>query len=192
MAIPASGPISSSMLNVELGRSSTTLITLASASRGSYAVINRNSSAGLAIYNNAISPGNNFLISQFYNLDQGANILFDFNFTNNASSDINNISIDLGTGNNVAYVDPLSSGGSNASNSNIDTTVSGDGLFVYFSNVPVSAGTLVDILLYDVDTGTTLYSVSGVNAKNTGNGSSIGPASNYYRHLGLTLNYLDP
>jgi len=191
MAIPASGPISSSMLNVELGRASTTLFSLKDASDGVYAILNRNSTAGLNIYNNSLT-NTDYSIGLFYNLDQGANILFDFNFTNNASSDINNISIDLGTGNNVAYIDPLGSFGGNASNSNIDTTVSGDGLFVYFSNSPQSAGTLVDVLLYDVDTGTTLYSVNGANAKDEGNGSSIGPASDYYRHLGLTLNYLDP
>jgi hypothetical protein len=179
------------MINTEFGTVSTELITLKSASNGDYAILNRNSSAGLAIYNNAISPSNNYEISQFYSYDHTANILFDYSFTNNAASDIDDIVIDFDTGNNVVYVANLLSGGGTDSNSNIDTTKSGDGWYVYFANNPVSKGTLVNILLYDVDTNATLYSINGEIA-NDYNGQSIGPTIEYYRHIGLNLTYIDP
>jgi hypothetical protein len=190
MTLPASGPISMSMINTEFGRTSTDLITLASASNGFYSILNRNSAAGLSIYNNAISPGNDFFISQFYSLDQGANILFDYDFTNTAASNINFIDIDLGTGNNIISISPLTPT-ENVSDTNIDTTVSGDGLYVYFSN-NCGGGVLVDVELFDVNTNTSLYSNIGANARTLGNGNSIGPASDYYRHLKLTLFYYDP
>jgi hypothetical protein len=189
MTLPASGPISMSMINTEFGITSTDLITLASASNGFYSILNRNSSVGLNIYNNSISPGSDFQISQFYDLNQSANILFDYDFFSLATNDINFISIDLGTSNNVVYISPLSYL-NNIADSNIDTTVSGDGLYVYFSN-SCDGGVLVDVELLDVDTGYSLYSISNTNARTLGNGDSIGPASNYYRHLKLTLNYYE-
>lgn len=190
MTLPASGPISMSMINTEFGTASTELITLESASNGDYVILNRNSAAGLSIYNNAISPSNNYGISQFYDLDQNANILFDYSFTNTSADDINDISIDFDTGNNVVYVANLVSSDS-TSGTNIDTTKSGDGWYVYFANNPVSKGTLVNIYLYDVDTNDTLYLLNGATA-NDYNGQSIGPTIEYYRHIKLELTYLDP
>jgi hypothetical protein len=190
MTLPASGPISSSMINVEFGRTSTDLITLTSASKGFYGILNRNSPPGLAIYENNINYGLDFQMSQFYNLNQSANILFDYDFTNTANTDINFINIDLGTGNNIISISPLTPF-ENVSNVDIDTTVSGDGLYVYFSN-SCGGGVLVDVELFDVNTNTSLYSNIGANARTLGNGNSIGPASDYYRHLKLTLFYYDP
>lgn len=189
MAIPASGPISSSMINVELGRASTTLFSLTDASEGVYEILNRNSSAGLSIYNNSLANAD-YSMDLFHGLDQNATTLFDYSFSNNASIDINDISIDFGTGNQVVYVSLLSPSDT-VSGANIDTTKSGGGWEVYFANNPVSKGTLVDIYLYDVDTGDTLYSLSGATA-NDYNGQSIGPTIEYYRHIGLNLTYLDP
>ena len=189
MAIPASGPISSSMLNVELGRASTTLFSLKDASEGVYAILNRNSSAGLSIYNNSLTNAD-YSMDLFHGLAQNAVTLFDYSFTNNASVDINDINIDFDAGNSVAQVSLLSPSDT-VSDANINTDRSGGGWYVYFANNPQSKGTLVDIYLYDVDTGATLYSLSGATA-NDYNGQSIGPTIEYYRHIGLTLNYLDP
>ena len=189
MAIPASGPISSSMLNVELGRASTTLFSLKDASEGVYAILNRNSTAGLNVYNNALTDSN-YSTDLFYSYNHNATTLFDYSFTNNAASGIDDISIDFSTGNQVAYEANLASSAT-VSNTNIDTTKSGGGWYVYFANNPQSTGTLVDIYLYDVDTGATLYSLSGVTANNY-NGQSIGPTIEYYRHIKLELSYLDP
>jgi hypothetical protein len=189
MTIPASGPVSSSMINVELGRVSTTLFSLKNASDGVYEILNRNSNAGLIIYNDSLS-GTNYSMDSFHGLDQNATTLFDYSFTNNASSDIDDISIDFDTGNQVVYVANLASSAT-VSNANIDTTKSGGGWYVYFANNPVDKSTLVDIYLYDVDTGATLYSLGGAIANNY-NGQSIGPTIEYYRHIGLDLTYSDP
>jgi hypothetical protein len=190
MTLPSSGPISSSMINTELGRSSTAVLALKTASDGGYVVINRNSAVGLTIYNNSLS-GIDYSPTAFYSYDHTTNTLFDYNFTNNASFDIDNLVIDFGTGNQVVNIATLNSNGGNNSNSNIDTTKTGGGWYVYFANNPASGGTLVDIEIYDVDTGTILYSLTGATANNY-NGQSIGPTIEYYRHIGLTLNYLDP
>ena len=191
MAIPASGPISSSMLNVELGRASTTLFSLKDASDGAYATINRNSTAGYNIWYNSQVNGNNYSTSLFYSLNQNATTLFNYNFVNNSSFDVADISIDFGPGNNVAYEALVVSNGGQAIQTGINTTKSGNGWYVYYANNPDSTGTLVDIYLYDADTGDALYSLSGATANNY-NGQSIGPTSNYYRHISLDLTFLDP
>ena len=189
MTLPASGPVSSSMINVELSRASTALFSLKNASDGVYEILNRNSNAGLIIYNDSLS-GTNYSMDSFHGLDQNATTLFDYSFSNNASSDIYDINIDFDAGNSVAQVSLLSPSDT-VSDANINTDRSGGGWYVYFANNPQSKGTLVDIYLYDVDTGATLYSLSGATA-NDYNGQSIGPTIEYYRHIGLTLNYLDP
>jgi hypothetical protein len=191
MTLPSSGPLSFSAINTELGRSSTALITLKDASDGVYATLNRNSTAGYNVWYNSVVNGNNYSTDTFHDYNHAANILFDYEFTNNSSSDVFDISIDFGPGNNVAYVGMVPPFGGQEIQVNIDTTKSGNGWYVYYSNNPDSRGTLVDIYLYDVNTGDALYSLTGANAVDY-TGQSIGPTSDYYRHLGLTLTFLDP
>jgi hypothetical protein len=189
MTLPASGALSFSAINTELGRASTATLELKTASDSAYVVINRNSTAGYNIWYNSVVNGNNYSIDKFYGYNHSANILFDYSFSNNCAVTVSNIVISFGSGNTIVNRPTLTSG-QELNGANINTNRSGNGWYVYYSN-NIAAGYLVDIYLYDADTGDELYSIYGDTA-NTHTGQSIGPTSNYYRHLGLNLTFNDP
>ena len=189
MTLPASGALSFSAINTELGRASTATLELKTASDSAYNVINRNSTAGNNIWYNSVVNGDNYSIDKFYNYNHSANIKFDYSFSNNCAVTVTNIVISFGSGNTIVNRPTLLTG-QELNGADINTNRSGDGWYVYYSN-NIAAGYLVDIYLYDADTGDELYSIYGDTA-NTHTGQSIGPTSNYYRRVGLTLTFNDP
>jgi hypothetical protein len=156
MAIPLTGPISSSMVNVEFARASSAMFSLVTAFEGGYGTINRNTDAGSNIYNQVVSYGDNYNLGMFRGYNNTSPMLFDYNFVNNSDFGIQ-ITCTIHIGNIVAnpYVDAFSE----ANQSNINTTRSTTSIF-YLQTLPDSSQ-YMDIQLLDVNTGADLYSVNG-------------------------------
>ena len=183
MTLPSTGPISSSMVNVELGRSSTSTFSIKSAFEGGYGTINRNSTAGASIYSQFINYGNDYNLGMFRGYNRTSNMLFDYGFNNNSDFGIQ-ITCTLFSGNIVAnvYIDAYSP----ADQSNIDTTRSTTSTF-YLQTLPDSSQ-YMDILLMDVNTSADLYSVNGALSTDY-EPAAVALATIYaYQHIGLYIN----
>jgi hypothetical protein len=191
MTLPSSGILKFSDLNVEFGRSSTTLISLTDAYAGTYAQygdINRNTNAGQAIYYYYnVSPLNNFAISLFYDYNDTENVLWAYNFQNNGS-----VSNDV-----IVYYNSVQLYGNTINPGNPDqsgdvTTGTSSGASLGSIDLDLSTGSttnFVDINCYDPDTLATIYSVTGDSPTNY-SGGTIGSIYGYQRFV-LDLTFYD-
>lgn len=189
MTLPASGIIKFSDLNVEFGRSSTTLISLTNAYAGTYAQygdINRNTSAGQNIYYYYnVSPLNNFAISNFYGYNDTENVLWAYNFVNNSSVDI---TIVVYYNSTTIYGNIVNQG--NQDQSGDITTGASSGASLGNIDLDLTTGDysrFVDINCYDPDTGATIYQSSGDDPASI---STIGSIYGYQRFV-LELTFYD-
>jgi hypothetical protein len=83
MTLPASGPISISMINTEFGRTSTSLISTNNAYAGTYGAINRNTDAGYNIYNKYANADFPYYMSDWYGYQHvGAGTYVDYTINN--------------------------------------------------------------------------------------------------------------
>jgi len=157
MAIPLTGPISSSMVNVEFARSATATFSIKTAFENGYGVINRNSAAGANIYSQVVNYGDDYNLGMFRGYNNSSPMLFDYNFNNNSDFGIL-IACSIHSGNVVAnpYIDAFSSAGQN----NINTTRSTNSIF-YLQTVPDSSQ-YMDVSLFDSNTYASIYYNAGV------------------------------
>jgi hypothetical protein len=187
MTLPASGPISSSMVNVEFGRSATANISLENAIIGLYSdtsEINRNTVAGRDIFALANGPIENWNLSVFRGYNQNAPLHWSHYISNSTA-----FTLGVGVVINVTFVGPTSifgtsispngeSFGDNDSTGLLTGTYdTGDILF----SVTGREDQNVSIYCYDTDSGVQIY-----------NGSLLTPFSNLnlgtiYRHQRFTL-----
>jgi hypothetical protein len=189
MALPSSGIIKFSDLNVEFGRSSTSNLSLTSAFAGTYAqygAINRNTNAGQAIYYYYnVSPLNNFAISTFYDYNDTENVLWAYNFQNQSSVDI---IIIVYYNNSTIYGNTLPSGNPDQSGDITTGTSSGANLGdIYLDLTAGDYPRFVDVNCYDTDTGNIIYQSTGDDPASV---TTIGSIYGYQRFT-LDLYFYD-
>lgn len=164
MAIPASGPISSSMINVEFGRSATADISLETAIAGLYSdtgEINRNTVAGRDIFALSNGPIENWNLSVFRGYNQDAPLHWSHYILN---STVYTLSVSVVI--DVTFIGPTSilgnsilpSGELFGDNDNTGLLTgsydTGDILF----SVTGREDQIVSIYCYDTDSGVQIYS----------------------------------
>lgn len=190
MTLPASGPISMSMLNTEFNRTSTLQLSFSDAFAGTYAqygAINRNTLAGRDIYNYNIT-GSNLFLTAFYNYNDTATVHWYYNFDATGTGTSPKIEVTYATSN--MYNATLTAGTTDSAN-NVDSGIS-SGASAGDITLSLNTGGIpnfVDINCYDYDTLTTIYSITGDSPNNYG-GGSIGTIYGYQR-FALDLTFYD-
>lgn len=155
MTLPASGPISMSMINTEFGRASTSLISTNNAYAGTYGAINRNTNAGSTIYNRYNQVTFNYQQSDWYGY-QHVGVL-----TRAEATIFNNTPVGMQV--NADYSSPnvflSQSLLANGSSTGVRTTYVTNGV-LRISSITATGGSYaakVAINVIDPNTGTTLY-----------------------------------